>query len=160
MINKSGQGWGFDLVVACSIFFIALIAFYFFAVNNSSQGQDNLALLSYESQLIADSLLSEGYPLNWSISEVDEIGIVSNNKINQTKLEMFYNLSETNYSFTKIIFGITGDYFVNFSEPIYIQDRLILGIGFPPENHENLIKSSRYIIYNNRPVTLTVEVWK
>lgn len=161
MKNKSGQAWGFDLVVASSIFFVALMFFYFFAFNTSPEANSNLEDLTIEAETVSDFLLSEGYPTNWNYSNVTNIGLLSENKINETKLDNFYQLSTTEYNATKSMFGIRNNYFISLSEEIVLQNGTkIGGIGVNNSQAENLIQITRYIIYNNKPAVLTVQIWR
>ncbi len=158
-VNKRGQGWGFDLVIASIIFTFAITFFYIFALNYSSGSEEVLRSLEYEGQLIADSLLSEGNPLNWNETNIYKIGIVSNNKINNTKLEMFYNLTNKSFYKTKELFAIQNNYYINFSDPINISGSIKPFIGNYSANAKNLIRISRLSVYNNKPVSVSVNVW-
>jgi len=72
-LDKIGQGWGFDLIVAFVIFSVALVSFYFYAVNYSTQDEGTFKDLQYESQFIGDILLSTGSPEDWSLENVVQI---------------------------------------------------------------------------------------
>jgi len=159
MKNKKAQAWGIDLMIALSIFLFGIIAFYLYALN-SPQNQTQLDSLLYEGSLVADNLLSEGSPSNWNEGTVTKLGILSNSKINETKLEMLYNLTESDYPRTKFILGTKENFFINLSEPITIQSETIDGIGLSPTDPTNLVRISRLTIYKNKPVNLEVYVWK
>lgn len=157
--NKTGQGWGFDLVIASIIFTFSIVFFYIFSLNYSSGGQENLGELSHDGQLIADSFLSEGSPLNWNETNVVRLGVLSENRINDTKLAYFYNLTEKDYQRTKILLSIKNDYNINFSAPIYINGEQKPIIGNSSQNARNLIRISRLNIYNNKPVSININVF-
>ena len=156
---KKGQGWGFDLVIASIIFTFAIIFFYIFALNYSSGSEELLRDLAYEGQLVADNFLSEGSPSDWNETNVFKIGILSNNKINDTKLERFYNISNKSYSQTKILFAINHDYYINFSDSINISGEIKPYIGSYSPDVKNLIRISRLSVYKNRPVSISINVW-
>jgi hypothetical protein len=101
--KKNGQAWGIDLMFAATMLIIGIVIFYFYSINYPTEGADTLALLEYDGKIITDSLLSEGYPNSWTQEDVVTIGLLSDNKINETKLENFYYLSQGNYSKKLII---------------------------------------------------------
>ncbi len=159
-MEKKAQGWGFDLVVASIIFSFAIVFFYIFAINYSTVGEENFNNLAYEGQLAAESILSEGYPADWNNNTVVRIGILSQNKINQTKLERFYNMANSSeYNRTKVLFNIAHDYNVSFSSNVTIPGvGDVSSIGKTKSNPENLIRVTRFSIYNNKPITLDIDV--
>lgn len=160
MINKKAQAWGFDIIVAVGIFVIGLITFFLYTINYPTGEQEKVDELLYEGNVIADNLISEGYPDNWTTSIVSKIGLLTDNKISQEKLESFNQLSLSNYGRTKTMLGTKYNYFVNFSTPIQISGNNIEGIGLVPQNVKNNIKISRVSIYQNKPVTVEVQVWE
>ena len=95
------------------------------------------------------------------LENVAKIGIVDNGKINNTKIEMFYELSESDYEYTRQLFKINSNYFVNFTEPFTYKGNPIIGIGqLPTEQAEDIAKISRFTVYNSKPVTMRILIWK
>lgn len=160
MINKKAQAWGFDIIVATGIFIFGIIAFFLYTINYPTGEQEKLDDLLYEGNIIADNLLSEGYPENWTTSTVSKIGLLSNRVVDLKKLEYFYNLSTTDYGRTRAILGTKYNYFINFSTQIQISGTNIEGIGLFPNNPKNSIKVSRVSIYQNKPASIEVQVWE
>lgn len=159
-LNKKSQAWGIDLMVAMMIFSVGIISFYFYTLNSSEGAKETIDQLFYDGNLIANSILSEGYPVNWESSNVIKIGITSENKINETKLENFYSLSETDYTRTKNLFNTRFNYYFFISEEMVIDGNVVEGIGQKPVNYEDLIKITRLTLYKEKPVTLTIYIWK
>ena len=159
MSGKKAQGWGFDLVIASIIFTFAIVFFYIFALNYSSGSEEKFRELTYEGQLIADNILSEGNPIDWNETNVVKIGILSSNKINDTKLERFYNLTISDYWRTKNLMSIKYDYYINFSAPIIINGETKAYIGNYSLGAKNLIRVSRLSIYNNKPVSISINIF-
>ncbi len=160
MSNKKAQAWGFDIIVATGIFIFGIIAFFLYTINYPTGEQEKLDDLLYEGNIVADNLLSEGYPENWTTSTVSKIGIMNNKVISQEKLEYFNEISSTDYGRTRTILGTKYNYFVNFSRPMQITGTNIEGIGLFPNNPKNSIKISRVSIYQNKPVSIEVQVWE
>lgn len=156
-MSKKAQAWGFDVIIATGIFLFGMTAFFLYTINYPGEEQQKLEDLLYEGDLLASSLLSPGSPENWTAQLVSKIGLLSNNVLDQNKLEEFYNLP---YPLTKSLFGIKYDYFINSSQPLEISGAGIAGIGIIPENSKNNIKISRVTIYKNKPITLEIQLWE
>ena len=156
---KKGQAWGFDLILASMIFIFAILGFYMFVFNYSVDGEETFNNLIYEGQLVADSLLGEGHPIDWNETNVVTIGIMSENKINETKLNRFYNLTINDYDKTKRLFNVKYDYYINFSKPVYIGGSYQYIMGQQNSNPKNLIRISRFSIYDNTPITMNINIW-
>lgn len=77
-MKRNAQAWGFDIIVATGIFIVGIIAFFLYTINYPTGEQEKLDDLLYEGNIIADNLLSEGYPLNWTNITVSKIGLLSN----------------------------------------------------------------------------------
>lgn len=159
-MNKRAQAWGFDLVIGAMIFFSAVTAFYIYSLNSSPEGEETLNPLIYDGNIVADSLLSSGYPEDWDSGNVIKIGILSKNKINETKLERFYNLTSSDYDRTKIIFNTKYNYYYFLSEPMIISNQQVQGMGLQPQNQKNLIKITRFVSYRDKPMTLNLYIWE
>ena len=158
--SKKGQAWGFDLMIASIIFIAGIIAFYFYALN-TPETETTINRLSYDGNIIASTLLSEGSPTNWDENNVISPGILTNNKINETKLESFYNLAASNYQKTKNLFNTRYEFYIFLSEENFtISGNEVQGIGSQPASPENLIKISRITIYKTKPLTLNIDVWE
>lgn len=163
--QKKAQAWGTDLIIGFIIFSFAIIFFYFYSFNYSNETEDILELLTYNGNFIADSILSPGYPNDWTEETAIKIGIADNGKINQTKLERFYNLAQTDYNKTKTLFNTKEDYYFFLQKPFTINSVLIEGIGKPgitatTITSSNLLKITRFTIYQNKPTTAYVYIFE
>ena len=94
--SKRSQGWGMDLIIAVTIFTFGLVAFYIYSLNSPGEAKEKIEILSYEGKILANTILSEGSPTDWDTEHVDKIGILSDNKINETKLKYFYESEKDN----------------------------------------------------------------
>jgi hypothetical protein len=156
-IRKRGQAWGFDLMIASVLFISGIVIFYIYSINYPTEGRETLDQLSYEGDIISDQLFSSGSPSDWNSGNIVRIGIHDNNKINESKLERLYNLD---YQTTRILFNTKFHYFLNFSDVMTINAKNVEGIGIKPNNQKNLIKITRYTIYQEKPVTLNLFIWE
>ncbi|MDP2925049.1 MAG: hypothetical protein Q8N99_01625 [Nanoarchaeota archaeon] len=162
--SKRSQAWGMDLIIAVMLFLMGMIVFMIYTINSSSESNEEIAQLSLEGELIMTNILSEGYPDDWNSSNVVNIGIIDNEKINQTKLERFYDLSISNYGKTKSIFDTEYDYFF-VVDNMTIRGLGVGGIGKPGTDIDNLntsslLKISRLTLYNYKVKNSYLYIWK
>jgi len=144
--NKKAQAWSLDLIVASIIFLVAIIILYVYAINYTSQSQDKLEEMFYEGNLASGLILSE-----------DDSGILSKGKVNQTKLEDFYN---TDYQTKRSTLGLRHDFYFTF---------LGLEINGTPEsyvgkvnstNSDSLIQVTRLAVYKNNIIKFQIYIWE
>ena len=146
LIHKKAQAWSLDLMVAIMIFMMGISILFFYALNFQSQISSDINRLEYEANSASSLLLKN-----------EEPGILSENKINQTKLEEFYYL---NYSAQKSILGLENDFYAVMQE-LTINGTSQNYIGTQNDTAVNsIIKSSRVVIYQNKPIKFEVYVWK
>jgi hypothetical protein len=166
-MKTKGQIWSLDLMAGLALFLIGIMIFFIYSLNQPSQAKENLEILSYEGKIIIDNLISEGYPSDWSSSNVITIGITTDSKINQTKLETLYQMiyTQNNYTKTKNLFNTQYDYYFFLDQNMTVSAGSIEGIGKPGTtkqniNASNLIKLTRFTIYQNKTTPLYLYIWK
>ena len=157
--GTKAQAWGFDLIVASAIFLVGAVFIYYFSINDSKFDSQDYSALKKESSLIAESLLTSGFPENWNSQNVIIIGLTDDDQFNETKLQRFYDLAQSNYDTTKPLFNIRYDYLVNFSRAIDVNSIEISSIGLQPNNQKNLAKTERAIVYKGEIITMEVYSW-
>lgn len=160
MIKKKAQGWGFDVIISVVIFSIGIMGFFLYSLNYNTSSEEILPLMNYDADIVSSFILSQGYPVDWTETNVVSLGLTTDNKINDTKLERLYNLNRTDYEKTRRLFSTKYQYFFNFSEGMYVNGNLVDGIGAKPINQKDLIRITRFTIYKDRPVSLNVYIWK
>ena len=165
--NRKAQIWSLDLMTGLALFLVGIMIFFIYSLNQPSQAKETFAFLNYDGKVIADNLLSQGYPNNWNPSNVITIGIISDSKINQSKLENLYQMIyvQNNYTKTKNIFNTEYDYYFFLSENITVSSGKIEGIGKPGAtpnniNAKDLIKITRFTIYENKTTPLYLYLWQ
>ena len=158
--SKRSQAWGIDLIVALTVFAVIMVTFFIYAINYSHEGIDKLQELRQEGKVISDSLLSEGSPANWNLSDVSKPGLTSSGMINDTKLEEIYDLNNTSYQGLKDLLSTQYDFYFFLSENMIISGKNVEGIGKNYTNPKDLIKITRFTVYKDKPVTLTLYVWE
>lgn len=166
-MKTEAQMWSLDIMSGLALFLVAIMVFLIYSINQPSQARDSFELLRYDGKIIADNLLSEGYPKNWNSSKAITIGLTTNNKVNQTKLEALYQMIyvENNYEKTKNLFNTQYDYYFFFNQNMTVSAGQIEGIGKPGTDKNNinakdLIKITRYTIYQNKTTPLYLYIWQ
>ncbi len=167
MKNKKAQSWGIDLMVAVMIFSIGILVFFIYSTNYSGEAEENFEQLSYDGEIIVNSLFSDGYPKNWNPEDYTKIGLLSEDKINESKLKYFYDIVQANYANTKNHFKTRFDYYFFLNVNMTIDGAIVEGIGKPEIDKDNvnldssnLVKITRFSIYKNKPVTAYVYIWE
>ena len=143
--TKKAQVWSLDLIVACIIFLIGILILYIYAINYTPETKNRLDELFYEGNLASKLILSE-----------NDYGILSENKINQTKLDDFYN---ADYQTKRKQLGLSNNFYFTFDglEINEIPENYVGMIN--PSGVENLIKITRLSIYKNKPIKFQLFVW-
>lgn len=124
-MNKKAQVWSFDLIIAGVIFLIGIIILFLYAINYTSQTKNELDELFYEGNLASELILSE-----------EDFGILSDGKVNSTKLAAF------DCSVKKNEMSLKDNFYFILDGNSYCD---------VPANPENSIKVTRITIYNNKP---------
>ncbi|MFA5856023.1 MAG: hypothetical protein WC867_01595 [Candidatus Pacearchaeota archaeon] len=161
---KKAQAWGIDISVGIIIFILGIIVFFIYTLNGSNEANENLEELNLNGDYIMNTILSEGFPSNWTLVDVTKIGILKNDKIDQEKIENFYNISRDNYTLTLALFDTKYNYYF-FFENMTIHGNDIEGFGKPGVNStsinsKNLIKITRHTVYSNKPKTVYLYIWE
>jgi hypothetical protein len=166
-MNSKAQIWSLDVMVGTALFLTSIMIFFIYSFNQPSEARESLDLLTYDARSVAQDLLSEGYPTNWTSSNVTKIGLTTSNKINQSKLQELYNMIhiQGNYQLAKNKFQTGYDFYFFLSENMTVSTGPIQGIGKPgttPENIDakDLIKITRYTIYQNKTTPLYLYLWQ
>lgn len=160
-MNKKAQGWGIDLIIAFVIFFVGILLIYNYAINNMGGSESVLNSLESQAETGSSLILSEGSPENWTkINNTKTPGILSENKINQTKLNRFYNITNTEeeYTKTKLKLGINEQFYFNFSG-MKANGEPVEGIGKKPSNPRDLFKLERVTVYENKITKFNMYIW-
>jgi hypothetical protein len=108
---------------------------------------------------VSNNLMSGGYPDDWNQTDAEIIGLVDDKRINQSKIERFYN---TSHDSAKLKFGISENYY------FYLQDKdgnkVSIGgndyAGKEASDSVKIVKLDRITIYNNSLVKMVVQVWR
>jgi len=160
MSTIKGQIWSFDFMLGIFIFVGVLIVFSNSVSNIKPDITENLAM---QGQYISDHLVNSGIPNNWTIDDVDFIGLTTEKRLDSNKVTNFNNIVTTNYFNVKKILGVRSDFYVYFSDAnhtvIDINGISSIGKDYTIENIDNLVKIERFLIYQGSPIRMVVLVW-
>ena len=163
---KKSQVWVLDVFFAFLVF-VAVLVIFFKAETNLSEGDEQVFDdILFESRLVTDSLLSTGFPRDWDPTDVSEIGIAGNYRINETKLS---NLQSMAYTSTKSKLRTRYDYYLFFesSDGIMRIDSQE-GIGKPGVNSTNIVEEAsphnlvsayRFVVFRSKPAKMVLYLW-
>ncbi|MFP4424264.1 MAG: hypothetical protein ACLFP2_03440 [Candidatus Woesearchaeota archaeon] len=163
---RKGQTWYMDLFLGMVIFMIAFTILLKSSTNLSSEKQDLSERIKIEGSLMSKMLLSEGIPGNWTNESVSQIGLLSNKRINATKVS---NFTAIDYGRTRDLTRLLFDYhfhFTNGTDIISINGRK--NFGYPGVNSTNvtnldpeyLLRINRLTIYNSSIVKMVLYLWQ
>ena len=176
--NKKAQSFFWDFIIGLFIFTLIILLFLRYNTSFESK-EDSTENLLREAKTLSESLMTQGYPYNWTTGDVEQVGIISsdeNNKgrIDANKLAAFANMSYEDYDNVRFLLGISHDFIVFFEDknkdiiPISLGDGTIAATGKPninstnikqEENIKTLVKVERHVIYNSQITSMTVYVW-
>ena len=144
--SKKAQAWSLDVVVAIVIFMAGVIILYVYAINYVNQGGQQPDDLLYQGNTAAELLLGD-----------DELGLVSNGKINQDKLNDFY---ASDYKLKKMRLGVKDDFYF-ILQNLEVNGTLVGYAGLMNSTAvKNSIKVSRFSVYKNKPIKFQIYVWR
>jgi hypothetical protein len=164
--NKKGQVWTADAMIGLMLFVVVLIIVVKVAF---SMYPSQAHIVVYRDAVhLSDALLSQGYPVNWTATEVMLPGIAENNRINTTQLSNFKALD---YYRAKTLMHTTSDFlfFIKNSTGIINTGQCVYGYNITTNancepmldtiKYDNLAKIDRLVIYNSTVVVMTIYAW-
>lgn len=158
-IGKKAQGWGLDLFLAITVFIAGLLFFYIYTINNPFESESMLSDMKLDADIASEILLSKGYPEGWIEGNVLTPGLLDDGKINNTKLEILYNLSNSDYQRFKTLFSTTNELYINSTDKFSFPGGDVQGIGNIPVDPENLVVLDRIAPYEGKISRIEVIIW-
>lgn len=164
--NKRGQVWSTDFIVGLMLFLFVILVSTKILMDMGLNTDDSYVYR--DAVYISGSLLSAGYPTNWTNETVIIPGIADDNRLNLTHLSHFQNLT---YEKTTQLLHIKSDYifFIRNSTNILNISQCVYGYNLTTdenctpilstEKYARLVTIDRLIIYNSTVATMTVYAW-
>jgi hypothetical protein len=169
--GKSGQVWFGDFAIAGVIFMTAAILFMAFLGQESDSATAIGGRVLEDAETIANMLMGQGYPLNWSSGDVAYIGLTNGDmRLNESKVAEF---SAVDYDRSRTLFATRFDYIVFFLDRDGSQLTIggVQAIGKPgvtPDNIEsqgadNIARIERFVMLpsgsKSSIIEMVVYVW-
>jgi len=165
-----------DYIIASVVFSLTFILFFKFVVPGLEQEDYSTIDSVYgDCRVIANALISAGYPSNWTNETVQRIGLTSEyNIINGTKVAMFKNMTVEDYQRVKDKFNLRADFVVFFinrsNQPVPVAGNYHIGhptIALDVDNrvdlesfeYKNLASLTRVLVYNKTVVRMVIYTW-
>jgi hypothetical protein len=147
--QRKAQVWSADfltgiLIVSLSL---ALALTLLINTNNSKSFED-----------ISSTLFNEGAPANWNISTITSIGIMSDGRINNTKVTAMYDMERTRLS---SYLGVDKKFYIailNNSVPIIFGGKDFAGYTY--SQAKDVYAITRFGIYESSVVEIQTVVWQ
>ena len=167
-MNIKAQTWIFDYLAAFLMFFFLLVISI--SLLSSIDAKSMYDDINREVDLVSNSLMSEGFPVNWNSSSVILPGLLKNNRLDYDKLDEFDSLG---YSRSKALFHVRGDYlfyFKNSSGIMNVSGKCFRGYElsgcsvpdvsvFAP-GHTDRAWTERIILVDSQIVSMVVVAWR
>lgn len=179
--SKKSQVWTIEFIISFLIFTAAVVLSVKSIFNIYTN--ENLRDIQRESEFVSQYLLSEGYPSDWDSGSLIRVGLTTNNRLNDSKLNNLYNLD---YNMARDALGLRSNFFIYFSNssgvfPLFnhintnISESDGCGYGYhgvmTPYNltceididsikYTDMIKISRITNYNGSIVQLNILIWR
>ena len=152
--QKKAQVWYVDFMVGLLILITTLLIYYQYQGNLSGEFDAEWQEMILDSKTITSSLITAGYPINWTNETVSVLGLTDGNyRINSTKIDQFSNLS---YKRAKELFR------TRFNFLLFIEDgngTVHYETGLNATNHSFLVQSTRFVIYNSSINRMVLQLW-
>lgn len=181
MKNKRGQVWGIDLSIAFILFLGVIFLFYRYSISFTPESSLVNKMIK-EGGYASNALLSEGYPENWTLYTLNDIGTLgllgNDSLLDINKVSNFSawvgggpTLKPTNYSLSKPKLNTKYDYYITFKNGTGQADCLldtvgnciVLGKDYSNENPKQVVKIQRLVAYDTgqgiKPFKLLLYIW-
>lgn len=166
---KKAQIWALDLAIGLMVFIGIVFMFYRYSVSFVPE-QTTLQRMIKQSGLVSNILLSEGYPENWPEKEIGNVrafGLLTNEKLNESKWKKFCEWNITYYDQIREKLGTDFAFYVYFDKDSDGQREEIEGCKYAgkpvPEGATQVVKIERLVAYYNGtqiiPMKMILFLW-
>jgi hypothetical protein len=157
-INKKAQVMTYDFFLATAIFLavLAIILGYWFHSVSQIQEVEEKNIVAEELFSASDIWFKEGYPKYWGIQNIRELGLSNDLKINQTKLNLFFQLG---YPKIVSLLNLGTD---NIQYTLYNSSNAIIfqyPSGVDISSAKNVYQNERFGILNDSIVKIRTIIW-
>lgn len=142
-------------MVGIFIFITIIVIYYQYYGNFVDDSEADWQEIIIDSKSISSTLISIGYPTDWTNDTVSVLGLTDGNyRINSTKLARLKNMS---YRQAKNVMRTRFEFY------FFIEDQngIVLDFaGLNATNHSFLVQTTRFVIYNSSVSKMVLHIWK
>jgi len=155
---KQGQMWTLDFTLSILVFTLSMVLFFTFVSNQNNLESVTLTEATSDARSIGTLLVSQGFPTNWSESNVIIPGLTNGNfAIQDDKWDELETIESTNPNIFKALLNTRFNVWIQLQE----KDRTIIKqIGTAPVSNTITVQNTRLITYNDTISRLQVVVWQ
>lgn len=155
---KKAQVWYVEFVIAIVIVTVMTGIFLQYLSTSNTQGE-SINRLHTQAVRMSELVISPGVPQDWDQSNVRIAGITNANwRINQTKIEELYAMSEAQQRVSLTAQSNFFMYLHNQTDNISINGQQWIG-SLPSDSVQQAVVN-RYLIYEGKIVQLRMVVWQ
>jgi hypothetical protein len=160
--SRKSQVWYTDFMVGVLIFGIVVITYFYYTEHSSYSDETLLLSLISEAKVVSNSLVAEGYPPGWSLSNVTTVGLTDGDyRINSTKLS---NFNSWGYEERRGYLHMGKDYYFYLEYPNSTRFNELCKDPFGGCVEWNssyyLAQNTRLLIYNHSVVRMVLNVYQ
>jgi len=113
---------------------------------------------------MSSSLVSLGYPENWTKDDVVRMGVLDNGfNLSERKVGEFSSFAAENYTETKKILGSIHDYQIFFqdrnNQTVIINGTSSIGLDYSLQDPEKSVKIVRFVFYDSEIIRMVLYLW-
>jgi hypothetical protein len=161
-MSRKSQVWYTDFMVGVMIFTVVVVTYFYYVEHSDYSDETLISALLTEAKTISNSLVTQGYPSGWSLSDVSTVGLTNGDyRINSSKLADF---NSWGYEERRGYLHTTKDYYfylqymngTKFNE--LCEDQFAGCVEW--NSSYQLVQNTRLLIYDSKVVRLVLNVYQ
>jgi len=153
--EKKSQVWYIDFMVGIMIFIMVILIYYQYYGNLVDESEAEWQEIIIDSKSISTSLISAGYPADWTNDTVEILGLTDGNyRINSTKWLQLKNMT---YAQSRDVLKTRFDFY------LFLQadnGTVLDSAGLNATDPNFLVQTTRFVIYNSSVHRMVLHIWK
>lgn len=160
-MKKRGQVWYTDFVIGVLVFSIMVVAYFYYVEHQEASDQNLENYLLSEAKSISSYLVTEGYPEDWTASNVSTVGLTNGKqRIDDDKLAEFnswtYDERKANLHTTKEYYF----YLQHLNGTIYNRQCIDMPTCTDWNGSEYLVSHERLLIHDSKIVRMKLYIYQ
>ena len=166
LFRNKGQVSTLDFVVGFSIILVTLVLGLRYVTEAAAPGEfDDI---QQQAVAMSQSLMSEGVPADWTVDDVSAVGLMSDNKLNKSKVDLMASMSYggmrqvLDSDFQLYVYFTNRTHTINVSGCGFGNDDILTGgctVDLSMVDYSHIVRIDRFVAYNDSILTMVVLVW-